>query len=304
MANDRWTNNPIQSTASSNSSDYMVQNQKDYSKFRYFLSGVDVTNQNLDSFNPFIKGYARIYVYRNPRFMECFFSELTTRFKSYLETGYRSVNGIQDLSVEFVDFEGGFANQKFSNVSYSHDDTDTITINLYEMAGSPVREFLTTWITGVRDPRSGVAHYHGHVASPAHPSDNGVNYLDYAEKNHTMELIYFVTDPTVKRIEYACMLAHCFPTKVPKDHLNYESGSHDNVEIEVEMRCTLYESRYINDIASFYLAADTIKYNYLEFNPLHDNNGNQMSYDEAREFVNSTNGTFANSADATDEAWN
>ena len=299
---DRWSQNPLQTTASSNNMDWMKANQKDYSKFRYFLSGVDVTRQNLSMFTPYERGYARLFVYNMPVFMEKFFPELTKRFKSYLETGYRSVNGINDLSVEFTEYEGGFSGQKFANVSISHDDTDTITIGLYELAGSPVREFLETWITGVRDPRSGVAHYHGHVATPAHPADN-VNYIDYAEKNHTMELIYFTTDATAKRVEYACLLAHCFPSKSTRDHLNYESNSHDTAEVELELRTTKYESRYINDIASFFLAADTIKYSYLDFNPFHDENGNQLSYQEVQNQVNTANSTFASSADATDTAW-
>ena len=299
---DRWSQTPLQTTASSNNMDWMKTNQKDYSKFRYFLSGVDVTRQNLSMFTPYERGYARLFVYNMPVFMEKFFPELTKRFKSYLETGYRSVNGINDLSVEFTEYEGGFSGQKFSNVSVSHDDTDTITIGLYELAGSPVREFVETWITGVRDPRSGVAHYHGHVATPAHPADN-VNYIDYAEKNHTMELIYFTTDATAKRIEYACLLAHCFPSKSDRDQLNYESNSHDTAEVELELRTTKYESRYINDIASFFLAADTIKYSYLDFNPFHDENGNQLSYQEVQNQVNTANSTFASSADATDTAW-
>lgn len=299
---DKWSSNPIQSTASSNSADYMVTNKKDYSKFRYFLSGVDVTYQNLDSFTPYIKGYSRIFIYRSPRFMELFFSDLNKRFKSYLETGYRTISGIQDISADFVDFDGGFAAQKFSNMTIARDDTESISINVYEMAGSPVREYLTTWLTGIRDPRSGVAHYHGHVSTPVHPADN-VQYIDYAEKNHSMELIYYVTDPTAKRIEYACLLAHATPTKVPKDHLNYENGSHENAEMEIELRCTKYESRYINDIAAFFLAADTIKYDYLDFNPLHDTAGNQQSYEEAQTLVNAANSTFATSADATDTAW-
>ena len=49
---DRWSQNPLQTTASSNNMDWMKANQKDYSKFRYFLSGVDVTRQNLSMFTP------------------------------------------------------------------------------------------------------------------------------------------------------------------------------------------------------------------------------------------------------------
>ena len=74
-------------------------------------------------------------------------------------------------------------------------------------------------------------------------------------------------DPTCKRLEYACLLAHCFPSGSPRDHLNFETNSHDNAEYSIEFNCTKYESRYINDIAAFYLMADTVKYSYLDFDP-------------------------------------
>ena len=70
---DRWSQNPLQTTASSNNMDWMKTNQKDYSKFRYFLSGVDVTRQNLSMFTPYERGYARLFVYNMPVFMEKFF---------------------------------------------------------------------------------------------------------------------------------------------------------------------------------------------------------------------------------------
>lgn len=264
MADSRYTNHPIQSGVDSDMSKYMVTNDGDYSKFSYFLTGVDVTSQNLDQMNPFIRGYARLFMYKKPYFMEKAFPELTNRFKSYIETGFRSVNGIGDIQVDFTTFEGGYTGQKFETVQIATDQTDTITIGLYEMSGSPCTEFLTTWITGVRDPRTGIAHYHGNVMGPL---DDATDKIAYGEKNHTAEFVYFVTDPTGKFIEYACLLAHCFPEKVDRDQYNYDTNSHDATEIEVVLHCTKYESRYINDIAAYYLAIDTLKWSYLDFDP-------------------------------------
>ena len=264
MADARYTNHPIQSGVDSDMSRYMVTNDGDYSKFSYFLTGVDVTSQNLDQMNPFIRGYARLFMYKKPYFMEKAFPDLTNRFKSYIETGFRSVNGIGDIQVDFTTFEGGYTGQKFETVQIATDQTDTITIGLYEMSGSPCTEFLTTWITGVRDPRTGIAHYHGNVMGPM---DDATEKIRYGEKNHTAEFVYFVTDPTGKFIEYACMLAHCFPEKVDRDQYNYDTSSHDATEIEVVLHCTKYESRYINDIAAYYLAIDTLKWSYLDFDP-------------------------------------
>ena len=120
-------------------------NTKDYNKFSYFLQGIDVTQQNLSGFDPYIQGTTRIFMYTPPFFMTEGFPEQTRVFKSIIETGYTRVDGIADLSVDFVEFEGGFAGQRFSNVSLVHDDTDTFTITVYEQSGSPVREFLDTW---------------------------------------------------------------------------------------------------------------------------------------------------------------
>lgn len=262
--NEQYVQHPIQSASNVDMNKFMAANSKDYSKFSYWLTGVDVTHQNLDQMNPFIRGYARIFMHRKPYFMERFFKDLTNRFKSYVETGFRSIQGLGDLTVEFNTFEGGYAGQQYSTVQMSRDETEEITIGLYEMSGSPVGEFLRTWITGVRDPRSGIAHYHGHVQGPL---DDDEDHIPYSEANHTAEFIYFVTDPTGKKIEYACMLAHCFPTKDDRDHYSYESGQHGEAEVEFAFKCTKYESRYINDVAAYYLSIDTLKWNYLDFDP-------------------------------------
>lgn len=238
----------------------ILSNKKDYSKFGYWLNGIDVTQQNLDNFTPYIQGVSRIFLYQAPRFMEKQYKEETKRFRSMIETGYTRIDGIADISVDFVDFEGGFNGDKFSNVSQARDDTDTLTISLYEQSGSPVREYIDTWVTGTRDIRSGIAHYHGALTDYA-------NTVKYGEKFHTAEFIYMTLDPTGQAIEYACMFAHAFPTKVPKAHLNYEKGVRDNVLMDLEFRVKKYESPAINNIATWYLQNSQVEYNYLRFTP-------------------------------------
>ena len=234
-------------------------NTKSFDKFGYFLGGIDVTHQNLDMFTPYIRGVSRIFLHKPPAFMQERFPDMTRRFKTYLETGYTSLDGIGDITVDFTDFEGGFAGQRYSTVSLSRDETENITIQLYELTGSPIREYLDTWITGTRDPRSGIAHYHGVIA------EKGADY--YSEKNHTAEMFYVNLDPTAINIEYCAMFAHMFPTRVPKAHLNYEKGNRDNAQLEIEMRCTKYESPAINNIGAWYIANSNVNYNYLDFDP-------------------------------------
>ena len=232
-------------------------NTKSFDKFGYFLGGIDVTHQNLDQFTPYIRGVSRIFLHKPPAFMLERFPDMTRRFKTYMETGYTSVDGIGDITVDFTDFEGGFAGQRYSTVSLSRDETENITIQLYELSGSPIREYLDTWITGTRDPRSGIAHYHGVIA------EKGADY--YSEKNHSAEMIYVNLDPTAINIEYCAMFAHMFPTRVPKAHLNYEKGNRDNALLDVEFRTTKYESPAINNIGAWYIANSNVNYNYLDF---------------------------------------
>jgi hypothetical protein len=239
--------------------------EKNYTEFRQFIGGMDSTNQNLSGFNPLMRGVARIHLYRKPVFMSMQYSKLTETFKQYMETSFRRVDGIGDLTVSFADFEGGFAPRRFSNPIQARDDTDTITISLYEQSGGLVKNFLELWISGVRDPITGLAHYHGLFDKPDIE-------IEYGEQNHTGEFIYYTLDPTGKRIEYSCMFAHAFPTRVQKGQYNYDSGQRDSVELDCEFNVVKYESKAINDIAYFYLANDIIKQkyldtSYLEFSP-------------------------------------
>lgn len=236
------------------------QNRKDYSNFCYWLNGVDVTDQNLDQFTPYIAGTARIFVHKLPPFMDKLDSTMSKNFKTLIETGYTRIDGIQDTNVEFVDFEGGFGGQKFRNVSLASNDTDTITISVYEQTGSPLREYLDTWVSGVRDLKSNIAHYHGiwdDTSIQAAP--------EYGEKYHTGEFVYVVMDPTGRAIEYACLFAHAFPTKVPKSHLNYESRNRSNALMDLEFAVQMYESPAINALAAYYLINSQVDYNYLNF---------------------------------------
>lgn len=226
-------------------------------KFCYWLNGVDVTDQNLDQFDPYIQGVSRIFLYKPAPFMKLQYENETKRFKHLIETGYTSINGIQDTQVETVEFEGGFGGQKFRNVSLASNDTDTISITVYEQSGSPLREYLDAWVTGMRDLYSNIAHYHGAI-------DAGTLY---GEKNHTAEFVYVTMDPTGKNVEYAALLAHAFPLVVPKSHLNYESRNRANVPMEMQFAVQLYESPAINALANYLIAQSAVDYNYLNFTP-------------------------------------
>ena len=175
-------------------------------------------------------------------------------FKHILEYGNTGVSGLGDITLETESMTGGYAGKSVDMATIAKDDTQSFTVKVYEFAGSPVRNLLHLWITGISDPMTGLATYHGST-------------LPVNQANHTAEFIYLVTDRSGNEVEYACMLANCIPKKVPEDHFNYEAGSHSLTTIDVEFTAVKYESLAINTYASRLLNAFKILGNHLNFNP-------------------------------------
>ena len=232
------------------------QNTKDFAEYGLWMGGLDVSSKNIDQFDPLRTGYARIFVVRTPVFMRKMDPDATKRFKHLIEMGFTRFDGINDKTMDTTDITGGYVGAKFQIPSVVHDDTDTITISVQEMSGSPVREFVDTWMTGISDPLTGLSHYHG-VLSDECP---------YKASNHTMEIIFVSTDPTGMDIEYAAMFCNMMPKSVKISHFNYESGTHDAVSTDLEFTATKYESPQINTIAAALLDKYRILRDYLDFN--------------------------------------
>lgn len=233
------------------------QNTKDFKEYSMFMGGLDVTSKNIDQLDPLRTNYVRIFIIRLPRFMEVMDSEGAKRWKHYMEMGFIGIDGIANTTMETEEVTGGYAGNRFKVPNVVKDETDQVTIKIYELTGSPVREFIDTWITGMADPLTGIAHYHGYI-SPT---------CEYKASNHTMEMVYISTDPTGREecIEYACLFANMFPLEVKKDHFNYESGTHPVVQLDIPFTANRYESPQINEIARALLKKYRILRDYLNY---------------------------------------
>ena len=238
------------------------RNIKDFSQYGLFMGGLDVTAKNIDQFDPLRGGYARIFITRMPRFMAHpsmgYMPEESKRIKHLIELGFTRFDGINDMQMEVEDITGGYTGSKFQVPTVTRDDADGVTIAVYEMSGSPVREYMETWMTGISDPLTGLSHYHGMIDD---------TNLPFRASNHTMELFFVATDPTGRSnsIEYCCMFANMMPKSVKRSHFNYESGSHAAVSIDLEFTCTKYESPQINAIGKALLDKYAILQDYLNF---------------------------------------
>ena len=231
------------------------RNTKDFSEYSLFLGGLDISSKNIDQFDPLRGGYVRIFLVRLPRFMEELDIDMAKRFKHFVEMGFIGVSGIGNTTMEYEAITGGYAGNKFDIPSVCRDETDGVTIRLYEMTGSPIREFVDTWMTGISDPLTGLAHYHGVLSDT----------LSYKASNHIMEMFYVATDPTGIQIEYSCMLCNMMPKTVAKQHFEFEPGNHPAVQLDLDMTATRYESPQINEISAALLDKYVILRDYLDF---------------------------------------
>lgn len=237
----------------------------DLKNYALFLGGLDVTRDVLKQYDPFKTGFARIFMIRKPEFVNDQLPDQMRNFKHIIEYANTGVSGIGDIEMEQQQIMGGFAGRSFSIPTVATDSTQNITISTYEFSGSPVRELLHYWITGVSDLQSAFSTYHG------------CTDLEVRQSNHTAEFIYVVTDQTGKAdygtdnkytgIEYVCLFANCFPVNIKMDHLNYRAGEHNIVEMDINFTCTKYESPKINEIGKKLLKKHQILMDSLNFNP-------------------------------------
>ena len=233
------------------------QNTKDFKDYSLFMGGLDVTGKNIDQLDPLRTNFVRIFITKLPKFMEVMDMAACKRFKHLIEMGFVGIDGIQNTTMETEEVTGGYAGNRFKIPGVVKDETDSVTIKVYEFSGSPIREFIDTWMTGISDPLTGLSHYHGYISETCR----------FKASNHTMEMFYVATDPTGREdgIEYACLFANMMPTEVKKDHFNFEPGTHPAVQIDVPFTATRYESPQINEIAAALLKKYKILRDYLNF---------------------------------------
>ena len=237
-------------------------NNKDLTKYSLFLGGLNVKAKALEQYNPLKTGYTRIFVVQMPKFMNRILPIASKNFKHMIEYGFKSIDGIQNLTMEYEAITGGYAGRSFEIPTILKDETNAITIKLQEMSGSPVREYIEMWLSGISDPHTGLCHYHGALDKDSATGNAGMEAI---QANQVAEMIYVSTDNTGREIEFACLLSNMIPKVVKRDHYNYESGTHNAVEYDVEFTCTMYTSPDVNNVAKLLLDKYKILTNYLDF---------------------------------------
>lgn len=207
--------------------------------YALFMGGTNTRHEVLRAYDPLTTGYARIFMVRKPAFLLDTFKNDNTfnAFKHLLEYGFTAVGGINNIDLQENTMQGGYTNRAFGVPSLANDTTTEFNIQVYEFSSSPVRTVLHSWINGISDLLTGVTHL------------NGAD-VEATQANMTAEFIYYVTDRTTRKIEYACLFTNCYPKNIDLDPFNYQSGEHNIVQTTIQFSTVKYESIQINRVAA------------------------------------------------------
>ena len=265
-------------------------NPKNFTKYSYFVGGVNATNHALRNYSPLLNGFGRLFMVRPPYALLKMFGRDTDmyssesqfiQFKHMMEYMNRSVTGFAEktLGAAATQIQGGYAGRSFSTPTVTVEQTTEITIGLYEFIGMPVFNVIDAWMNAIGDENSGLATYGGYVSGGTDATGKekrlykiegeGDDAIAFNEAEHTAEFIYCLTDRTGSQVERAVMLADCWPKGINEGNaLNSDApGNHDNVTYDITWNCVVYRSTLINAIANDLLKQYRIVSNSLNFNP-------------------------------------
>lgn len=203
------------------------------------------------AFDPLITGYAFIKWTTVPNWIMAMYPA----FQDMTEKNFKAFGGISDIELGTTGVTHGFNANEYMVATGTQKGNTEFTMTHQEFSGSPMRQMYQFWISGVRDPETGIATY---------PK---LFNTDYAAKNHTGELMYIVTRPDANNvdrtnIEFAAYYAAVMPTRILLGHFNHTIGTHDAVEYEQNFKGNFYISSKVDAFANVILKQRT--YGMLE----------------------------------------
>lgn len=177
-------------------------------------------------YDPLITGYAFFVWTRLPVWVTDQQYGGYPNFANLTQKNFAGFDGFSDLEINTAGFTAGFTTNELHIAQNMGAKPNSFNIKMAEFSGSPMTAMWQHWVSGIRDPETGVATY----AKAAG--------LDYALKNHTGELMYIVTRPDADNvdkniIEFAAYFTCVMPKKIPMGHWNFTKGSQEGpIEIE------------------------------------------------------------------------
>lgn len=196
-----------------------------------------LSHKTSHQYDPLVTGYAFIKWLKVPSWIDQDYPWLCER-------NFKSFSGINDIELDAGGISAGFTGNEISYAKGSGQKAEGFTLKHQEFSGSPLTSIYNHWVSGIRDPKTGIATY------------PGTYKMEYHSDNHTGTLLYVVTRPdadnfdgTGHNIEFAALYTHCMPTKIAIGHFNYDTNSHDMPEVEQSFKGYMHIGQNIMELA-------------------------------------------------------
>lgn len=195
------------------------------------------------SFDPYVSGFAFIKWVNLPSWID------QANFRALTQKNFKSMQGISNVELETEGVKGGFTNNEFHYTKGIGNKSSEFTLKYQEHSGSPLTRIYDHWVSGIRDPKTGIATYPSRYNLPYHSA------------YHTGTLLYVVTRPDADNfgglnsgnIEKAFLWTHVQPKRINLEHYNFEAGSHDFFELEQQFTGVLHFGEAVDTWASTYI---------------------------------------------------
>jgi len=196
----------------------------------------------VQTFDPYVSGFAFIAWLKVPAWLSN-----TTEFMQYSQKNFKSFQGHQNIDLETQGVQMGFTQNETHYTKGSGTKSAEFTLKYQEHSGAPMTPIYNEWVSGIRDPRTGIATY---------PAMAGV---EYHSSNHTGTLLYVVTRPDAnnfsgRNIEFCSLWTHVQPKRINLEHYNYEQGNHDFFELDQPFSGYMSIGPKVEEFAASYIA--------------------------------------------------
>jgi len=216
---------------------------------------------------PYIGGYSYILFTRIPKQIKGattysqkdakidFVSPQSDFFK-LVERQFKELSGINDIDMETVSIQSGFTNNEHRYPGGISKNTNEITLKLNEMSGGLIRRPIQQWMTGIRDPETGL-----------------YTFPEKGFKNYTVEFLYVNCAPSVgspsaksrgESLEFAAYFTGLFPTRNTLSHLNYASASHDIAEFDIPFPCNMHMGDKIEEFGRQFISSQKFFEDFIQ----------------------------------------
>ena len=223
---------------------------------KLFKNIVSADHKRFVGFTPFVTGRGFFLITKMPLFLEELCPTETKIFKQLTQFYVKGVSGFVDATLVTTPVESGIENAAVEIVTSISGSTKELVFEYGpEIQGQFITKYLRLWCYGLIDPNTHDAHYHGAVYGTG---TNTGKRIKYAQENHVMEGIYFVTDPQRTIIEGWALVLNMMPKTAPLAGLfDHTWGEHNFFNPSIPYTCQVFENNFT--VGQYLLALDPLK---------------------------------------------